>query len=87
MNREQAENLAIQVLGWLANDPDQLGHFLNASGATVDDLRLRAQEPEFLGFVLDFMMLDDANILEFCRSSNQPTDAIERAKYVLSGDF
>ncbi len=87
MNKEQAENLAIQALAWLAEDQERLGHFLNASGASVEDLRLRAQEPEFLGFVLDFMLLADENILEFCQANQQPPENVQTARMVLTGDM
>ena len=87
MKREQAETLAIDILGWLATDHDRLGHFLNASGASVDDLRLRAQEPEFLGFVLDFVLLGDETILEFCAQSAYLPESIQQARHVLSGDL
>ncbi len=87
MNREQAEVLAIQALAWLAGDSDRLGHFLNASGAAPDDLRSRAQEPEFLGFVLDFMMLDDQNIMDFSQETNQNPESIQQARIALTGDM
>jgi len=87
MNKEHAENLAIQALAWLARDQDRLGHFLNASGAAVDDLRLRAQEPEFLGFVLDFMLLADDTILAFCQENQHPPENVQAARMVLTGDM
>lgn len=87
MKREQAEYLAIQALGWMASDSDRLGHFLNASGASADDLRGRAQDPEFLEFVLDFVMLDDESVLAFCAENNLLPESVKRARYVLSGDL
>ncbi len=87
MKREQAETLAIDALAWLADDQERLGHFLNASGAAVEDLRTRAQEPEFLGFILDFLMLDDENILAFSQFSNQQPNAVEQARHALTGEY
>ncbi|MBL4807528.1 MAG: DUF3572 domain-containing protein [Rhodobacteraceae bacterium] len=85
MKQEHAETLAIQALGWLANETERLEHFLNASGVSVDDLRNRAQEPEFLGFVLDFMLLDDKTILTFAEDTGNHPEDISQARFVLSG--
>ena len=59
MDKEKATSYAISALIWLANNQQSLEMFLNASGASPDDLRVRAQDPEFLGFVLDFFMTSD----------------------------
>ena len=59
MNRDKATSYAINALLWLADNQQSLERFLNASGANADDLRERAQDPEFLGFVLDFFMTSD----------------------------
>ncbi|MCF6303951.1 MAG: DUF3572 domain-containing protein [Rhodobacteraceae bacterium] len=87
MNKEQAEGLAVKALVWLANNQDRLEQFLNASGALADNLRQRAQDPEFLGFVLDFMLLDDQTILAFCDENHLPPENIQTARAVLSGDL
>ncbi len=85
MNREQAEITAIQALSWLAQNDEKLENFLNISGAAPGDLRERAQEPEFLGFVLDFILLDDATILDFADSQNIPPEAVQQARAALGG--
>ena len=84
MKQEQAETISIKVLSWLAEDGERLNHFLNASGAAVDSLRTRAQEPEFLGFILDFLMLDDQMILEFCAEKSEQPDSIQHARAMLT---
>lgn len=85
MKIDLAETLAIQALSWLASDEEILGQFLNVTGAAPGDLRTRAVEPEFLGFVLDFIMKDDATILGFCNSSGTSTDAVQHARIALGG--
>lgn len=85
MHKDQAETLAIQALSWLAKDPDILGQFLNTTGAAPGDLRARAKEPEFLSFVLDFIMRDDETILGFCGSANTSPEAILHARATLGG--
>lgn len=86
MKSEQAELLALQALGWLAQDSERLGHFLNASGARPDDLRERAQDVEFLGFILDFMLMDDRAIIEFSDENDLNPESIQQALTALSGD-
>ena len=85
MKIEQAETMAIQALSWLASDEEILSQFLNISGAAPGDLRSRAKEPEFLGFVLDFIMRDDETILGFCGSTSASPETVQRARISLGG--
>lgn len=85
MKREAAEALALRALGWLAAEPDRIGAFLAASGAGPTELRARAAEPEFLGFVLDFLLADEAALLAFAADSGLPPEAAGRARAALPG--
>lgn len=85
MNRENAERVGIQVLGWLAGHDDMLTQFLGMTGIAADDLRTRAQEPEFLGFVLDFLLSDDAMVMEFCEDTQMATQNPMLARGALPG--
>ena len=83
--RDQAELLALQALGWIAGQEDLAGSFLGATGAGVDDLRERAGDPEFLGFVLDFLLGDEEALLAFCQSADVAPDRPMRARAALPG--
>jgi len=85
MNQEHAETLAIQSLSWIASNEEILSQFLNMTGAAPGDLRARAQEPEFLGFVLDFILRDDETILGFCNAVGAAPEAIPAARATLGG--
>ncbi len=86
MNLEYAERLGIQVLSWLAADNDDLlGQFLGMTGIAADDLRTRSQDPEFLGFVLDFLLTDDAMVMAFCEDMNVSADQPMLARTSLPG--
>ena len=85
MNRDSAETLAIQALAWLAGNDELMPVFLGASGASIDDLRNRAGESEFLGSVLDFLMLDDSWVTAFCDDSGLAYDLPMRARQELPG--
>ncbi|MEM1382722.1 MAG: DUF3572 domain-containing protein [Pseudomonadota bacterium] len=85
MDRDAAERLAIAALGWLAGEEAELTRFLAETGAGAEDLRARAVEPEFLGFVLDFMMASDDRLLAFAEAEGVLPDAAVRARAALPG--
>ena len=85
ITRESAETIGLEVLGWLAANDDLLPVFLGATGASEADLRDRAADPEFLGAVLDFLMMDDAWVTAFCDAQGLAYDVPMRARAVLPG--
>ncbi len=85
MARPQAEALAVQALVWMAGDADLIGRFLAMSGAGPADLRARAGEPEFLGFVLDFLLSDEAALIAFAAAEQIRPDLPMRARAALPG--
>ncbi len=85
MNQKQAEIRALSVLAWLVCNEELLPVFLGATGASEDDLRTRAGESEFLGSVLDFLMMDDAWVIEYCDGEGLPYDTPMRARQSLPG--
>ena len=86
MNRqESAETLALQVLSWLLGRPDLIGVFLNACGAGQGDLADLAENPVFLGAVLDFLTEDDARVMAFCDQAGLPYTQPMQARLALPG--
>lgn len=85
MNRDAAERLAADVLGWLARDDERLMAFLGMTGADVGDLRVRAADPDFLGFLVDYLLSDEAALIAFCDDTSRPYDAPARARLLLPG--
>lgn len=85
LSQDSAELLAVEALSWLAGQEDLLPVFLNSTGAGVDDIRNRARDPEFLASVLDFLLMDDAWITEFCASADYAPDFPLRARAALPG--
>jgi hypothetical protein len=85
MQQDSAETIALQALGWLAANEELLPVFLGATGASEADLRARATEPEFLGSVLDFLMMDDAWVVAFCEGQGLPFDRPMMARAALPG--
>lgn len=64
MKQELAETHALALLAWLAGEEEILPLFMGATGVGEDDLRARAGEPEFLASVMDFLLMDDAWVLQ-----------------------
>jgi len=85
MDQKQAELRAIGVLEWLAGNEELLPVFLGATGANETDLRERAAESEFLGSVLDFLMMDDAWVMAYCDGVGVSYDTPMRARMALPG--
>lgn len=75
MRQDAAETIALKALAWIIGNDDLMAVFLGASGATPEDMKLRANDAEFLVSVLDFLCMDDAWIMEFCNSADLPADA------------
>lgn len=85
MTPERAEQIAILALGWLASNEELLPVFLGASGAMADDLRGQAENPAFLGSVLDFLTMDDEWVVSFCDANTLKYEEPLRARYSLPG--
>ncbi|MBL8833573.1 MAG: DUF3572 domain-containing protein [Rhodospirillales bacterium] len=83
--QQSAETVAIQALGWIAADEDRLGRFMGLAGLSVDELRARAAEPEFLGGVLDFVLENEALLVEFAAVADLKPDAVLRLRRQLPG--
>ncbi|RKF16386.1 DUF3572 family protein [Roseovarius spongiae] len=83
--QEAAETVGLRCLAWLIGNEDLLPVFMGASGATEADLREGAQDPAFLGAVLDFVMMDDAWVIAFCEAEGLAPEAPARARMALPG--
>ncbi len=85
MRHDAAETIAIRALGWIAARDELVGAFLTATGAEAGDLARRAGEPEFLGFILDFLLADEAALVAFCEDAEIPPEEPMRARAALPG--
>ncbi len=83
--QDDAETVALTALAWIAGHENLLGVFMGATGAGLDDLRKGAQDPDFLASLLDFLMMDDAWIMEFCEARNLAPERVIAARQALPG--
>lgn len=85
MIQDAAVTLALEALGWLAGHDDLLGVFMGSTGATQNDIKDGANDPVFLGSVLDFLMMNDEWVIEFCTAYGHANEAPMHARAVLPG--
>ena len=85
MNPDQAAALALQALAYVAGDEDALSRLMAESGLSQDDLRRRTEDPVFLGFVLDFLLSQEAQARGFCEVAEVPPETVHRARAALPG--
>ena len=85
--REAAEMLAIQALSFIAEQPENLGRFLDLTGMSPGQLRGAAQLPGFLAGVLEHMLGDENLLLAFARSAGIDPAEVARAAGALGGHW
>jgi len=84
-NREAAEAVAVQALGFLAEDGSRLERFLALSGLNPSEIRAAAGTPNFLAGVLDHIVSDDRLLIAFAEQSGLAPPEIEKAHSALAG--
>lgn len=85
MHLDQAQRIAEDALIYLAGQPELMDACLAQSGLAADDLRARAAEPEFLGFLLDFLLQSDAWTRDFAADAGLRPEAVALARATLDG--
>lgn len=83
----KAEAIAIEALGFIANDPDLLPRFLALTGISASDIRLAAREPGFLAGVLDFVLAHEPTLMAFSEATGTDPALVARARLRLPGAF
>ena len=85
LTQETAEILGINALGWLAGHDELFPIFQGATGADVAAIRDGAVSKETLIAVLDFILMDDDWIKEFCDAHNHDYLHPLMAREILGG--
>lgn len=86
MHLEKATAIGADALIFLAGRPDLLDTCLAQSGLAASELLARAREPEFLGFVLDFLLQSDAWVSDFAAAAGLRPEDVARARASLEGN-
>ena len=77
--------LAIQALGFIAAEPEQLARFLDTTGLAPDTIRTAAREPGFLAGVLAHMLADESLLIAFAAAAGIDPAEMARAARSLGG--
>ena len=85
MSRQNAETFAAQVLAWLADDNARISAFLGWSGESPSSLAARLNDPGFLLAVIEFLMADEALLLDACAALDYPPETPLQARSALPG--
>lgn len=85
MQEDRAMIIALGALNWLIANDDLRDIFLGSSGLSPDDLRSSAGEPELLGSVLDFILMDDKWVIACCDAQSLPYEDLQVARFSLPG--
>jgi hypothetical protein len=85
MRAQAAEALAQAALIWLAGREEDFGRFLGAAGLDPAEVRPRAADPEFLGFVLDFVLGEETLARAFAETEGLAPEDTLRARAALPG--
>lgn len=86
MQTPRALEIGQDALIWLAARPESLEAFLAASGMAPAGLRAGAADPEFLGFVLDWILGSDSAVLDFAAAAGLAPEEPARARAALGGE-
>lgn len=85
MNGERARLVGQDALLFLASRPDLLEACLAQSGLNGAELRARAEDPEFLGFLLDFLLEADETVRDFAAEAGIRPEDVGIARALLGG--
>ncbi|MGV6812306.1 MAG: DUF3572 domain-containing protein [Brevirhabdus sp.] len=85
MNEQLAQIVGIGALEWLVANDELLPVFLGASGATLDQVKENAGNPELLASVLEFLMNDDEWVKGCCDANEWPHETLMQARLSMPG--
>ena len=85
-NPEDAETVALNVLGFLAESPQALETLMNQSGLDSSTIRKRAADRDFLAAVVDFLMTNEELLVDFCESRRIDARRVHMAAHQLGGE-
>ncbi len=82
--RNDAHNIAIKALAYLAGDPDRLLRFLQLTGLTPETLKQCANEPETMIAIIDHLLADETLLMSFSANAAVRPEAVLAAYHRLA---
>jgi len=84
-NPQDAETVALNVLGFLAESPQAMERLMTQSGLDLSTIRKRAPDRDFLAAVVDFLMANEELLKDFCESRRIDPKTVRLAAHRLGG--
>lgn len=85
--RQNAEEIAIAALGFIAADSELLPRFLAITGIEVSTIRAAAREPGFLAGVLHFIAAHEPTLMAFAAATEiEPAAVLAAMRALPQGD-
>ena len=85
MNTESAQTLALKALSFVVASDGALERLMELSGLDSLTLRERAAEPEVLASLLDFLLMDEGLLVDFCHGESIDPKDVHMARHLLGG--
>jgi hypothetical protein len=83
ISREDAETMALQALGFLAEDPRRLTRFLALTGMEPDGLMAAAETTPVQSATLDHLLSDESLLLVFAANTGVAPETVAVARALL----
>ena len=77
--------IALKLIAFLASDADRLERFCALSGLLEQDIKGSLQDPDFLGFVFDYVLQDESLLLAFAADEGLRPETVVAARRKLPG--
>jgi Protein of unknown function (DUF3572) len=84
-NTQISSDIALLYMAYLASNDEKLGQFCNLSGMGQAELTERLLDPAFQGFLLDFLLQDESELLAFSAEQGLKPETIMIARSKLPG--
>ena len=81
-----AEVIGLKALEWLVADDELFTMFLSSTGAAISDVKTGAKDPAYLGSVLDFLLMNDQWVQDFCNHESLDNMTPYEARQSLPGE-
>ncbi|MEM7216691.1 MAG: DUF3572 domain-containing protein [Pseudomonadota bacterium] len=83
MTPENASDIAISGLQFIAGDTEQLSRFVSLTGMAPDEIREMAGTSGFMIAILDYLLGDEPTLLAFASGAGIAPEDIQKAKFAL----
>jgi len=85
VSAHEAEALALRAIAYIAADEKRLSRLMALAGIAPQDLRERLSSRQFLAGILEFVLGDEAMVIDFAATAGLPPESVARALAALSG--